>query len=83
MTSLLIAETMTVHFNNGETIGFDTAEIEEITFEPNTSVEEMVECISQIPVKFLKNYPNPFNPIRGSGGEAITSRHKRNYFFLT
>ena len=62
MTSLLTSETMTIHFNNGETTEFDTSEIEEITFGQDTSVEEMVEFISQIPIKFLKNYPNPFNP---------------------
>ena len=62
MFSLLTAETMTIHFNNGETVEFDTSEIEQITFGPDTSVEEMVEFISQIPIKFLKNYPNPFNP---------------------
>ena len=61
MFSLLSAETMTIHLNNGETVEFDTSEINEITF-GNVSVEEMVEFISQIPIKFLKNYPNPFNP---------------------
>ena len=61
MTSLILAETMTIHFNNGETVEFDTSEINEITF-GNVSVDEMVEFISQIPIKFLKNYPNPFNP---------------------
>jgi len=61
MSSLLLSETMTINFNNGETVEFDTSEINEITF-GNVSVEEMVEFISQIPIKFLKNYPNPFNP---------------------
>lgn len=63
VASLLTAETMTIHLNNGETVEFDTSEIQEITFGPDVSVEEMVEFISQIPIKFLKNYPNPFNPI--------------------
>jgi len=62
MFSLLVAETMIIHLNNGETVEFDTSEIQEITFGPDVSVEEMVEFISQIPIKFLKNYPNPFNP---------------------
>lgn len=62
VVSLLTAETMTIHLNNGETVEFDTSEIQEITFGPDVSVEEMVEFISQIPIKFLKNYPNPFNP---------------------
>ena len=61
MFSLLNSETMKIHLSNGETVEFDTSEIVEITF-GNVSVEEMVEFISQIPIKFLKNYPNPFNP---------------------
>ncbi len=60
--SLLVAETMMIHLTSGETIDFVTSEIQEITFDPNVSVEEMVEFISQIPIRFLKNYPNPFNP---------------------
>ena len=62
MFSFLTAETMIIHLNNGETVEFDTSEIQEITFGPDVSVEEMVEFISQIPIKFLQNYPNPFNP---------------------
>ncbi len=60
--SLLIAETMIINLNNGDVIEFDLEEIEEITFGPDVSVEEMVEIISKIPIKFIKNYPNPFNP---------------------
>jgi Secretion system C-terminal sorting domain len=63
MCSLLVAETMTINFSNGDTMEFDTSEILEITFGPDVSVEEMVEFISQIPIKFIKNYPNPFNPV--------------------
>jgi hypothetical protein len=62
MSSLLTAETMIINLSNGEAITFDTSEIEQITFGPDVSVEEMVEFVSQIPIKFLKNYPNPFNP---------------------
>ena len=62
ISSLLSAETMTINLSNGETVEFDTSEIQEITFGPDVSVEEMVEFISQIPIKILKNYPNPFNP---------------------
>ena len=58
----LNAEIMTIQLNSGETIEFDTAEILHITFGPDVSVEEVVEFISKIPIKFLKNYPNPFNP---------------------
>ena len=59
---LLMAETMIINFSNGEIFEVDTSEILEISFE-NTSVEEMVDFISQIPIRFLKNHPNPFNPI--------------------
>ena len=72
MTSLLTAETMTIHFNNGESVEFDTSEISEITF-GNVSVEEMVEFVSQIPIKFLKNYPNPFNPTTNIAFEIAES----------
>ncbi len=61
ISSLLSAETMTINLSNGETVEFDTSQIEQITF-GDVSVEEMVEFVSQIPIKFLKNYPNPFNP---------------------
>lgn len=58
----LISETMYIDLNSGETLEIDTAEIMEITFSPDVSVEEMVEIINQIPIKFMKNTPNPFNP---------------------
>ena len=60
--SLLTAETMKINLSNGEIVEFDTSQIEQITFGPDVSVEDMVEFISQIPIKFIKNYPNPFNP---------------------
>ena len=60
--SLLFTETMIIHLVNGETDEFELAVVDSITFDPGTSVEEMVEFISQIPIRFLKNYPNPFNP---------------------
>ena len=59
---LLTAETMKINLSNGEIVEFDTTEIEQITFSPDVSIDEVVEFISQIPIKFLKNYPNPFNP---------------------
>lgn len=62
MASLLTAETMTINLNNGESVEFNIEEIEQITFDSDASVEEIAEFISQIPIKFLKNYPNPFNP---------------------
>jgi hypothetical protein len=55
-------EVMNIYLENGETESFELSQIVEITFGPDVSVEEMVGVISKIPIKFLKNYPNPFNP---------------------
>jgi len=60
--SLLVAETMTIHKITGEIVEFNISEINEITFEGNDSVEEMIQVLSKMPIKFMKNYPNPFNP---------------------
>jgi len=62
MTLLLFADSMTINLNNGETVEVNLTDIEEITFGQQVSVEEMVEIVSKIPIKFIKNYPNPFNP---------------------
>ncbi|MBI9032130.1 T9SS type A sorting domain-containing protein [bacterium] len=56
------AETMYINLISGETITFNTTEINQITFSDDTSIDDMVELIGQLPIKFLKNYPNPFNP---------------------
>jgi len=60
--SFLSANRMIIYLNNGETAEFNVSEIQEITFDSDVSVEEMVEFVSEIPIKFLRNYPNPFNP---------------------
>lgn len=75
ISTLLTAETMTINLSSGESVEFDTSEIEQITFGPDVSVEEMVEFVSKIPIKFLKNYPNPFNP-RTTISFEITERGK-------
>ena len=59
----LFAETMVVQLTGGETIEFNLAEITEITFGPDVSADDMVKIIKQIPIKFIKNSPNPFNPV--------------------
>lgn len=59
---LLNAETLYVNLLSGETITFNTTEINQITFSSDTSIDDMADLISQIPIRFLKNYPNPFNP---------------------
>ena len=55
-------EVMNIHLETGETESFELSQILEITFGENVSVEEMVEIVSKIPIKLLRNYPNPFNP---------------------
>ena len=55
-------ETLNVHLTSGESGVFDLADIDQITFSEDLSVEEIVELVSAIPIRFLKNYPNPFNP---------------------
>ena len=41
---------------------FDIEDIVQITFSENVSIDDTVKFISQIPIEFLKNHPNPFNP---------------------
>ncbi len=53
---------LNIHLLTGETEVFPIAEIAKITFSEDLSVEELVDIVSEIPVRFLKNYPNPFNP---------------------
>lgn len=61
IVSNIYAETITI-VTNSETFSFDLSEIANITFSEDVSVEDMTDIISSIPIKFLKNYPNPFNP---------------------
>lgn len=57
------SEMLYVNFSSGETLSFLISEIDQITFSADTSIEDMVLFMRQIPIKFLKNYPNPFNPV--------------------
>lgn len=57
----LFAETMYIHLSDGTTEEFDIIDINEITF-GDVSADEMMQIISQLPIKFIKNFPNPFNP---------------------
>jgi len=57
---LLRSETMIVHTTSGSQ-SFDISEINYIDF-GLVSVEDFETVFSKIPIKFLKNYPNPFNP---------------------
>ena len=56
----LSAEMMIVHTISGD-YEFDISEINYIDFNP-VSVEDFEMLFSKIPIRFLKNYPNPFNP---------------------
>ena len=71
--SLLLSETMKIHLSNGETVEFNTSEIQEITFGADVSIDDVVKFISQIPIKFLKNCPNPFNPTTTISFELVES----------
>ena len=54
--------TLNVLLTSGDPAVFDLSEIDQITFSEDMSVEEIAELVSLIPIRFLKNYPNPFNP---------------------
>ena len=55
-------EAMQIHKTDGTTYEIDTALIENIVFGEITSIDNVTDIISYIPISFLKNYPNPFNP---------------------
>ena len=59
---LLSAETMIVHTTTGNVV-FEVSDINQITFDGYDGVDEdFIDFMSKVPIKFLKNYPNPFNP---------------------
>lgn len=65
LTSILLlrAETMTVYTTSGSQT-FEVSDIYQITFEgPNGVDDDLIEFISKVPIKFLTNFPNPFNPV--------------------
>ncbi|MEA2027449.1 MAG: hypothetical protein U9N49_00535, partial [Campylobacterota bacterium] len=55
-------ETMLIHKTDGTTYEIETILISNITFNEVSSIEDTAELISSIPIRFLKNHPNPFNP---------------------
>ena len=61
MLSFLSADTMTIYLNNGDSYGFVLEDVIEITFDNATGIE-IAEFLSKLPIDFIKNYPNPFNP---------------------
>ena len=62
MVILLRSETMIVHTTSGDQI-FDISDIEQITFDSTGTCIDIVEFLSKVPIQFLKNFPNPFNPV--------------------
>jgi len=62
-TSTGYSETMKVTKTGGEIIEIDISNINQITFDFSTTSVHDLEILSKIPIKFLKNYPNPFNPV--------------------
>jgi hypothetical protein len=58
---LLYCDIMYVHLADGTTAEFQVQEIQQITFN-NVSNNDWVAFLPKVPIKFLTNYPNPFNP---------------------
>ncbi len=56
------SETMKVTKTGGEVIEIDISDINQISFDLTTNSLHDLELLSKIPIKLLKNYPNPFNP---------------------
>jgi len=56
------SETMKITKTGGEIIEIDVSDINNIVFDLTPSSMHDIEILSKIPIKFLKNYPNPFNP---------------------
>ncbi len=61
LVSNIFAETLTIVTSN-ETYSFELTEIQNITFSGTVSVEDMTTIVNSVPIEFLRNYPNPFNP---------------------
>lgn len=60
-TSLVFADTLRIHTING-TIEIDLATVRHIKFDSFVNSTASNQIISKIPISFLRNYPNPFNP---------------------
>ncbi len=56
------SETMKITKTGGEVIEIDISDINQISFDLTTNSLHDLELLSKIPIKLLKNYPNPFNP---------------------
>jgi hypothetical protein len=58
----IYSDSIVIHLSSGDTFEIDTSEIIEITFDGEVTIQEMVNILKQVPIKLVKNYPNPFNP---------------------
>jgi len=59
--SIAYTDTMLIQTTTGY-LEFDLSEIDNITFSEDVSVEDMEMILTKIPISFLQNSPNPFNP---------------------
>ena len=62
LAGTVYSETLKVTKTGGEIIEIDISDITHITFDLGISSVHDLEVLSKIPIKLLKNYPNPFNP---------------------
>ena len=59
----LKAETMRIAKTNGDIVEVEIENVDNISFNLAGSSMHDFEILAKIPIKFLKNYPNPFNPV--------------------
>lgn len=59
---LLYGDFMYVHLSNGSIVEYPVQNIQQITFS-GVSNEDWAVILPKIPIRFLSNYPNPFNPM--------------------
>ena len=55
-------ERMLINKTDGTTYEIETVFIAYISFGEITSIDDASELISTIPIRYLRNFPNPFNP---------------------
>lgn len=63
------------HYPPNRTVKFHASVLKMIEFSDDVSVDEMVAFLSNIPIRFLKNQPNPFNPNTTISFEITQSGH--------
>lgn len=58
---LIYCEVMIIHLSNGTTAEYEIQDVQLITFSGG-SYTEWEDFFTKVPIRFLSNYPNPFNP---------------------